>query len=155
MLLRASAKFLDSEGRCSPKRRGNRAIEKLRTGAQQHGDVRLMALAVSTSVAMSGATTAKGHFDAIVKSIDQMISDLRAEYDEDLKTKETCEADRMEQTKTAKKQAQAMDDATALMNRKKALIEDCTNEIKQIDEDTKETNLQREEAMIARKKEKL
>merc|ERR1719161_2137903 len=145
----------DSEGRCSPKRRGNRAIEKLRSGAQKHGDVRLMALAVSTSVAMSGATSAKGHFDAIVKSIDQMISDLRAEYDEDLKTKETCEADRMEQTKTAKKQAQAMDDATALMNRKKALIEDCTNEIKAIDAEVKETKLQREEAQIARKKEKL
>merc|ERR1719298_189433 len=49
----------DSEGRCSPKRRGNKAIEKLRTGAQQHGDVRLMALAVSTSVAMNGGQKTK------------------------------------------------------------------------------------------------
>merc|ERR1719240_568092 len=123
--------------------------------AQKHGDVRLMALAVSVSVKMGDKTKTRGHFDAIVKSIDTMISDLRAEYDEDLKTKETCESDRMSQTKTAKKSAQAMDDATALINRKKALIEDCSNEIKQIDADVKETKLQREEAQIARKKEKL
>merc|ERR1719240_2446904 len=123
--------------------------------AQKHGDVRLMALAVSVSMKMGDKTTAKGHFDAIVKSIDTMISDLRAESDEDLKTKETCESDRMAQTKTAKKSAQAMDDQTALMNRKKAKIEDCTNEIKAIDAKVKETKLQRDEATIARKKEKL
>merc|ERR1719321_211755 len=84
-----------------------------------------------------------------------MISDLHTEYEEDITTKETCEADRMENTKTAKKAAQSMDDQTALINRKKAQIADCQNEIAAIDAKTKETNLQRDEAQIARQKEKL
>jgi len=136
-------------GRCSPRRRGNRAIETLRKGAEKRGDVRMSALAVSVSLSLAS----KGHFDAIVGEIDKMISDLRAESDEDLKTKETCEADRMSNTKTAKKTAQAMDDATALINRKKATIADCTKEIEAIDAKTKETKLQRDEATIAREKE--
>merc|ERR1719316_2044608 len=146
--------FLQDEqdtGRCSPRRRGSKAIETLRRGAEKRGDVRLSALAVSVSMTLAS----KGHFDAIVSEIDKMISDLHAEYDEDLKTKETCEADRMENTKTAKKTAQAMDDATALINRKKAQIADCQNEIAAIDAKTKETNLQRQEAQVARNKEKL
>merc|ERR1719161_3125746 len=138
-------------GRCSPRRRGSRAIETLRKGAEKRGDVRLSALAVSVSLSLAS----KGHFDAIVGEIDKMISDLRAESDEDLKTKETCEADRMSNTKTAKKTAQAMDDATALINRKKQTIADCTAEIEAIDAKTKETNLQRDEATIARQKENM
>merc|ERR1719235_1713702 len=95
----------------------------------------------------------KGHFDAIVAEIDKMISDLRVEYDEDMKTKETCESDRMSNTKTAKKTAQAMDDQTALINRKKQTVADCQAEIETIDAKTKETKLQRDEATIARGKE--
>merc|ERR1719311_1280438 len=136
-------------GRCSPRRRGNRAIETLRKGAEKRGDVRLSALAVSVSMTLMS----KGHFDKIVSEIDKMISDLHAEYDEDMNTKESCEADRMSNTKTAKKTAQAMDDATALINRKKQTIADCTAEIEAIDAKTKETNLQRDEATIARQKE--
>jgi len=138
-------------GRCSPRRRGNRAIETLRKGAEKRGDVRLSALAVSVSMTLMS----KGHFDKIVSEIDKMISDLHAEYDEDMNTKESCEADRMSNTKTAKKTAQAMDDATALINRKKQTIADCTAEIEAIDAKTKETNLQRDEATIARQKENM
>merc|ERR1719498_2351896 len=106
-------------------------------------------------MSMNSKEKAKGHFDDIVTSIDTMIEDLHKEYDEDMKTKEDCEADRMENTKTAKKAAQSMDDQTALINRKKAQIADCQAEINAIDAKTKETNLQRDEATIARRKEKL
>merc|ERR1719321_1293826 len=152
--------FLQSssdEGRCSPKRRGRRAMEQLKEGARKHRDFRLAALAVSVSAEINGVAQAKtkGHFDVVVKSIDRMISDLHAEYDEDMKTKEDCEADRMANTKTAKKAAQAMDDETALINRKKAFIADCQAEIKSIDAKVKETNLQRDEATIARRMAKL
>merc|ERR1719201_1268839 len=60
----------DEEGRCSPRRRGHKAITKLREGAQQHSDARLAELAVSVAVEMgtSSKTKSKGHFDAIVKS---------------------------------------------------------------------------------------
>merc|ERR1719324_832005 len=145
----------DGSARCSPRRRGHKAIEKLKQGAQKHNDARLAALAVSVSMNMGSSTKTKGHFDAIVTSIDDMIADLHAEYDEDMTTKEQCEADRMENTKKAKKAAQAMDDETALINRKKAQIADCQNEIAAIVEKTKETRLQRDEATIARRKEKL
>jgi predicted nucleic acid-binding Zn-ribbon protein len=145
----------DESARCSPRRRGHKAIEKLKQGAEKHNDARLAALAVSVSMNMGSSTKTKGHFDAIVKSIDKMISDLHSEYDADMTTKEQCEADRMENTKKAKKAAQAMDDQTALMNRKKAQIADCQNEIAAIDAKTKETRLQRDEATVARNKEKL
>jgi len=141
------------EGRCSPRRRGNRAIETLRRGAEKRGDVRLSALAVSVSMSLMNSGKSKGHFDSIVKEIDTMISDLRKEYDEDMNTKETCESDRMANTKTAKKSAQAIDDQTALISRKKQTIADCQNEVKEIDAKAKETRLQRDEATIARAKE--
>merc|ERR1712025_954906 len=74
----------------------------------------------------------RGHFDKIVAEVMKMVSDLHDEADEDLKTKETCEADRMSNTKTAKKAAQSMDDETALINRKKADIEAMQKEIAEI-----------------------
>merc|ERR1719313_3295006 len=82
-----------------------------------------------------------------------MVSDLHEEADEDLKTKETCEKDRMDNTKTAKKSAQAMDDETALINRKKANIEAMQKEIAGIVAHVKELKLQLEEAQIQRAKE--
>jgi len=82
-----------------------------------------------------------------------MVSDLHEEADEDLKTKETCEADRMTNTKTAKKAAQSMDDETALINRKKADIEAMQKEIAGIVAHVKELKLQLEEAQIQRAKE--
>merc|ERR1719301_382213 len=82
-----------------------------------------------------------------------MVSDLHEEADEDLKTKETCEADRMSNTKTAKKSAQSMDDETSLINRKKADIEAMQKEIAGIVAHVKELKLQLEEAQIQRAKE--
>merc|ERR1719160_1425132 len=97
----------------------------------------------------------KGHFDKIVAEVMKMVSDLHEEADEDLKTKETCEADRMSNTKTAKKSAQSMDDETALINRKKADIEAMQKEIAGIVAHVKELKLQLEEAQIQRTKENL
>merc|ERR1719478_1374192 len=95
-------------------KRAAKVVTKLRDMATKHSDPRLAALAVQVHLG------AKGHFDKIVTEVMKMVSDLREEADEDLKTKETCEQDRMTNTKTAKKSAQAMDDETALINRKKA-----------------------------------
>merc|ERR1719326_1716434 len=131
---------------CSRKR-ASKVITKLRDMATKHSDPRLAALAVSVHLG------AKGHFDKIVTEVMKMVSDLREEADEDLKTKETCEQDRMTNTKTAKKSAQAMDDETALINRKKADIESMQKEIAGIVAHIKELNLQLEEAQIQRAKE--
>merc|ERR1719389_823859 len=131
----------------SKQKRAAKVVTKLRDMAAKHSDPRLAALAVSVHLG------AKGHFDKIVAEVMKMVSDLREEADEDLKTKETCEADRMSNTKTAKKSAQSMDDETALINRKKADIEAMQKEIAGIVAHIKELKLQLEEAQIQRTKE--
>merc|ERR1719456_1549167 len=123
-------------------KRVGKVVAKLRDMAVKHSDPRLAALAVSVHMG------AKGHFDKIVEEVMKMVSDLHEEADEDLKTKETCEQDRMTNTKTAKKSAQAMDDETALINRKKADIEAMQKEIAEIVAHVKELKLQLEEAMV-------
>merc|ERR1719321_1660681 len=131
----------------SNRKRAAKVVAKLRDMAGKHSDPRLAALAVSVHLG------AKGHFDKIVKEVMKMVSDLHEEADEDLKTKETCEQDRMTNTKTAKKSAQSMDDETALINRKKADIEAMQKEIAEIVAHVKELRLQLEEAQIQRAKE--
>merc|ERR1719272_130309 len=135
------------ESGCSTQKRATKVVHKLRDMAAKHNDPRLSSLAVAVHL------TTKGHFDKIVKEVMKMVSDLHEEADEDLKTKETCEADRMANTKTAKKAAQSMDDETALINRKKADIEAMQKEIAGIVAHVKELRLQLEEAQIRRAKE--
>merc|ERR1719465_304685 len=137
----------ESSAGCSQMKRAARVVTKLRDMATKHSDPRLAALAVSVHL------NSKGHFDKIVAEVMKMVSDLHEEADEDLKTKETCEQDRMTNTKTAKKSAQSMDDETALINRKKADIEAMQNEIAEIVAHVKELKLQLEEAQIHRAKE--
>merc|ERR1719395_127444 len=132
---------------CSKQKRAAKVVHKLRDMASKHSDPRLAALAVRVHM------HARGHFDKIVTEVMKMVSDLHEEADEDLKTKETCEQDRMPNTKTAKKSAQSMDDETALINRKKADIEAMQKEIAGIVAHVKELKLQLEEAMIQRAKE--
>merc|ERR1719301_99403 len=132
---------------CSKQKRAMKVVHKLRNMATKHSDPRLSALAVAVQL------NSRGHFDKIVEEVMKMVSDLHEEADEDLKTKETCEADRMSNTKTAKKSAQSMDDETALINRKKADIEAMQKEIAEIVAHVKELKLQLEEAQIQRAKE--
>merc|ERR1719169_422638 len=139
--------FLQEQDAGCKRQRATKVVHKLRDMATKHNDPRLSALAVSVHL------NAKGHFDKIVAEVMKMVSDLHEEADEDLKTKETCEADRMSNTKTAKKSAQSMDDETALINRKKADIEAMQKEIAGIVAHVKELKLQLEEAQIQRAKE--
>merc|ERR1719486_1233361 len=129
------------------RKRATKVVHRLRDMAAKHSDPRLSQLAVNVHL------HSKGHFDKIVAEVMKMVSDLHDEADEDLKVKETCEADRMSNTKTAKKSAQSMDDETALINRKKADIEAMQKEIAGIVAHVKELKLQLEEAMIQRTKE--
>jgi len=128
-------------------KRATKAIATFRNMATKHGDPRLAALAVSVHL------NTQGHFDKIVDEVMAMVKDLRVEADDDLSTKETCEEDRNSNTKTAKKSAQAMDDQTSLINRKKADIASMQKEIEGIVAHIKELKLQREEAVIQRNKE--
>merc|ERR1719171_1940938 len=135
-----------SSSDCSRKRAAKVATQ-LRAAAAKHNDVRLAMLAVSAQF------SSKGHFDSILGSIDKMISDLKAEYEEDYATKEQCTDDRLANTKIAKQNAQAMDDETALIGRKQAEIEEKTKEVEDIVAHVKEIKLQMEEADMNRQKE--
>merc|ERR1719453_715158 len=139
--------FLQEQDAGCKRKRATKGVHKLRDMAAKHSDPRLSELAVRVHM------HSKGHFDKIVAEVMKMVSDLHEEADEDLKTKETCEKDRMDNTKTAKKSAQAMDDETALINRKKADIESMQKEIAEIVAHVKELKLQLEEAQIQRAKE--
>jgi hypothetical protein len=140
--------FLQTAG-CSAKKRGTKVMKKLLAMSTEHKDPRLSMLAVKIHL------TAGGKFDKVIAEVMKMVSELHEEADEDLRTKETCEQDRMDNTKGAKKAAQAMDDETAIINRKKADLEAFNKEIAGIVAHIKELNLQLEEAMIQRRKESL
>merc|ERR1719375_2221154 len=137
----------DKTSGCSPRKRLAKAVTKLRETAVKHNDARLTSLAIFTQL------STRGHFDGIVSSIDKMISDLKAEYEEDYTVKTNCLNDRESNTKIAKLNAQAMDDQTALIGRKQAEIEEKTKEVEGIVAHIKELNLQKEEAAIQRNKE--
>merc|ERR1719389_1103248 len=102
---------------------------------------------------MSIHFTAKGHFDPILKGIDEIIEDLHKENDMDLKTKEDCENDRAKQTKISKNAAYEIDQQTAIIVRSKATIDAKTAEIDRLLTEKKDTQVARDEATTTRAKE--
>jgi len=73
---------------------GARAAAALRVAGQSTNDKRLIAMAAG----LEGLT---GHFDEVITSIDEMITLLKTQTEEDLTTKEQCESDRMADSRDA------------------------------------------------------
>lgn len=73
---------------------GARAAAALRVAGQSTHDQRLIAMAASVA-------SLTGHFDEVITSIDEMITLLKSQNEEDLTTKEQCEADRMADSRDA------------------------------------------------------
>merc|ERR1712046_491892 len=71
------------------------AAAAIRRGANLAGTSRLSAIAALLS-SQSGS-----HFTEVIASIDKMVATLKKEEESDLDTKETCEKDRDEHTRTA------------------------------------------------------
>merc|ERR1719456_1909853 len=92
----------------------------------------------------------KGRFEKGEKAIDKMIEDLHAEEDEDLEIKENCEADRMKNTKVAKKKSQEIDDKTAFISRKNAQIATLKTKIANLVKNIGDLNMQISEAKAMR-----
>merc|ERR1719333_1583900 len=92
----------------------------------------------------------KGRFEKVEKAIDKMIEDLHAEENEDLEIKENCEADRMKNTKVAKKKSQEIDDKTAFISRKNAQIATLKTKIANLVKNIKDMNMQISEAKAMR-----
>jgi len=108
------------------------AMNTIRDAAKRSGDKRLLTL-------ITGPGSVKKMFGPIIKKIDAMIKQLKAEEDQDLETKQTCEDDRMENTRKAIVLSRGIDEATDLINKLAKHIADCKAKIEQLDADYKAT----------------
>merc|ERR550537_1116532 len=104
---------------------------------------------------MTFNTRAQGHFDEVVKGIEEIMEDLHKENDMDLKVKEDCENDRDKNTKIAKNSAYKIDEETSIIVRKEASTDAKIAEIARLEQEKKDLNLQRDEATVQRRKDKL
>merc|ERR1740138_1144151 len=106
-------------------RRVQTAANALRDAAHRSGDQRLAALARVVDEPKS----VKGKFDPIIEAIDKMIKLLQKEEDEDLEIKQTCEKDRMEDTREAIVTSRTIDDDTDLITKLTEQIARCEKKI--------------------------
>merc|ERR1719453_2440207 len=138
----------DSEATAQQQARVRQAAAKVRQLAEKHQDVRLAALQVSMMFR-------EGHFEEVVDGIEKIMHDLHKENDMDLKVKEDCENDRDKNTKISKNAAYAIDEETSIIVRKEASTDAKNAEIARLEQEKKDLNLQRDEATVQRRKDKL
>merc|ERR1711953_1073529 len=96
--------------------------------------------------------SAGGHFDEVIKHIDNMVIMLKGEEADDLKTKETCEKDRAKDTRDAIVASREIDDMTDLIVSLEAdiielekSIADKEEQVKSIEKELAEAKKLREE----------
>jgi regulator of replication initiation timing len=118
-------------------RRVSSAAQALQEAARRSGDERLLSLVSALTDGPSKSVKVK--FDPIIKAIDKMIKLLKSEEDKDLEIKQTCEEDRMEDTRTAIVASRAIDDMTDLINKLAAKIAECKKTIEELLEEHKKT----------------
>jgi len=90
----------------------------------------------------------------VVKSIDEMISDLHAESNADLETKEKCEQDRDENTAIARRTSYVVDEQTAVIVRKKHQVDELNAKIAAAEDAIAQANAKLDEATKNRAAEK-
>jgi len=103
------------------------AAAALSDAASRSGDRRLLALAANF-----GGPSVKTKFDPIIKAINKMIKLLQEEEETDLDTKQTCEEDRMEDTREAIRRSREIDEDTDQITKLTAQIKGCVNKIKEL-----------------------
>jgi len=102
--------FLQTEMVAKRAQAASGAAAALRKAAQLSGDSQLLALAASLS-----GPSVKTKFGPVVDAIDKMIAILKGNEKKDLETKETCEEDRMDDTRKAVLAGRAIDEMTDKM----------------------------------------
>jgi len=112
--------------------RAEKAFAAIKDAARRSGDRRLMALA-------SAAPSVKGKFDPIIKAIEKMVTQLQKEEDTDLDIKQTCEKDRMDDTRLAAVTSREIDDNTDLITKLTTEIAECEKEIEELQAEHKKT----------------
>jgi hypothetical protein len=135
----------------SHKALAQRASLALRDAAHRSGDSRLMALAAD--IASQPKKSVKTKFDPIIKAIDKMIALLKSEEDKDLDIKQTCEKDRMEDTRTAIVFSRTIDEQTDEITHLTEVIAECKKTIEELIAEQKKTKEALEKATRMRKDE--
>jgi len=102
--------------------------------ARRSGDKRLFAIAD-----VAASPSARNQFKPILDAIDKMVALLQDEENQDLETKQTCEKDRMADTRDAILDSREIDDNTDKINKLIAEIEQCKKTIEQLQADHKAT----------------
>jgi hypothetical protein len=130
--------------------RAQKASAALRDAADRSGDRRLMTLAADIA---KQPKSVKTKFDPIIKAIDKMIVLLQEEEDKDLDIKQTCEKDRMEDTRKAIIFSRTIDEQTDQITHLTEVIAECEKTIKELIAEHKETKEALEKATRMRKDE--
>jgi len=105
----------------------NGAAVALREAARRSGDGRLLAIAASLA-----DPSVKTKFGPVLKAIDNMIGILKGNEKTDLETKQTCEEDRMADTRKAILAGRAIDDMTDAMTQLSKEIQTLADEIEKL-----------------------
>merc|ERR1719253_808324 len=105
------------------------AADALRDAAQRSGDERLLAIASDLA---KQPKSVKTKFGPVLKAIDKMVAILKDQEKTDLEIKQTCESDRMDDTKKAIDMGRAIDDMTDEMIQLAADIKKLGEEIDQL-----------------------
>merc|ERR1719498_1398801 len=114
------------------------------------GDSRLLALAADLG---KQPKSVKGKFDPIIKAIDKMIKQLQDEEDKDLDIKQTCEKDRMADTREAIVASRTIDEMTDKITALTEEIAECKKTIEELVAEHKKTKEALEKAERMRKDE--
>jgi len=137
-----------SQDECSPKHRARKAVTLIKKVGTELKSIKFAALA--TRISMSST----GHFDAIIKDLEDQAKQLNVDEEEDLVKKEQCEEDRQKNTKIAKEQSQKIDDNTAFIDRKNEFIADLNKKIADANAEIESLNTELAEAREQRGLEK-
>jgi len=129
----------------SLRRRSQKAASALKDAATRSGDKRLMSLAASLAEPKDDESV-KVNFDPIIKAIDKMVALLQGEENKDLEIKETCEKDRMDDTRAAIVASRDIDEMTELVNELTAEIAKCEERIAELVAEHKKTEEQLKKA---------
>jgi predicted nucleic acid-binding Zn-ribbon protein len=92
-------------------------------------------------------------FADVITAIDQMVTDLKAEEQDDLQTKQDCEKERMDNTQSAKMSSKKIDTNTETIDRLTAAIAAAKKEIEDIESQISDLNDEKTAADEQRSKE--
>merc|ERR1719253_1733613 len=115
-----------------------KAVVALRSAARRSGDSRLFSLAID----LAKPKSVKTKFDPIIKAIDKMVKQLQEEEGKDLDIKQTCEKDRMADTREAIVISRTIDELTDKITALTEEIAECQKKIEELIAEHKKTKEQ-------------